>query len=114
MQVKRFVADDMRTAMRLVKAEIGSDAVILSNRVVDDKIEILAARDYDESLINKALDQTLIESKPNSAAAYYERAAAEREHQKSELNTADTPDTINHISEINEQQIPAQQVSSVE
>ena len=114
MQVKRFVADDMRTAMRLVKAEIGSDAVILSNRVVDEKIEILAARDYDESLINKALDQTLIESKPNSAAAYYERAAAEREQQKSELSPDDTPDTINHVSEINEQQTPAQQVSSVE
>ncbi|RDH81155.1 MAG: flagellar biosynthesis protein FlhF [endosymbiont of Galathealinum brachiosum] len=114
MQVKRFVADDMRTAMRLVKAEIGSDAVILSNRVVDGKIEILAARDYDESLINKALDQTLIESKPNSAAAYYERAAAEREIQQSELNSVDAPDTINHISELAEQQAPAQQVAPVE
>lgn len=114
MQVKRFVADDMRTAMRLVKAEIGSDAVILSNRVVDGKIEILAARDYDESLINKALDQTLIESKPNSAAAYYERAAAEREIQQSELNAVETPDTINHISEMDEQQAPAQQVTAVE
>ena len=82
MQVKRFVADDMRTAMRLVKEEIGSDAVILSNRVVDGKVEILAARDYDESLINQALDKTLVESKPNSAAAYYERAAAERDLQK--------------------------------
>ena len=53
MQVKRFVADDMRTAMRLVKEEIGAEAVILSNRVVDGKVEILAARDYDESLIKK-------------------------------------------------------------
>ena len=78
MQVKRFVADDMRSVMRIVKEEMGADAVILSNRVVDGKVEILAARDYDESLINKALDQTLVESKPNSAAAYYERAAAER------------------------------------
>lgn len=78
MQVKRFVADDMRTVMRIVKEEMGADAVILSNRVVDGKVEILAARDYDESLINKALDQTLVESKPDSAAAYYERAAAER------------------------------------
>lgn len=78
MQVKRFVADDMRTVMRIVKDEMGADAVILSNRVVDGKVEILAARDYDESLINKALDQTLVESKPDSAAAYYERAAAER------------------------------------
>jgi len=81
MQVKRFVADDMRTAMRLVKEEIGSDAVILSNRVVNGKVEILAARDYDESLINKALDKTLVESKPDSAAAYYERVAAERDLQ---------------------------------
>ena len=84
MQVKRFVAEDMRTAMRLVKEEIGSDAVILSNRVVDGKVEILAARDYDESLINQALDKTLVESKPNSAAAYYERAAAERDLQKTD------------------------------
>ncbi len=90
MQVKRFVADDMRTVMRIVKEEMGADAVILSNRVVDGKVEILAARDYDESLINKALDQTLVESKPNSAAAYYERAAAERalQQQTADRNTA--------------------------
>lgn len=90
MQVKRFVADDMRTVMRIVKEEMGADAVILSNRVVDGKVEILAARDYDESLINKALDQTLVESKPDSAAAYYERAAAERamQQQAAARNTA--------------------------
>ena len=82
MQVKRFVADDMRTAMRIVKEEIGSDAVILSNRVVDGQVEILAARDYDETLINNALNQSLVSSKPDSAAAYYERAAAERELSK--------------------------------
>lgn len=78
MQVKRFVAEDMRSAMRLVKEELGADAVILSNRVLDGNVEILAARDYDENLINQALDQSLIDSKPDSAAAYYERAAAER------------------------------------
>jgi len=79
MQVKRFVANDMRTVMRLVKEEIGADAVILSNRVVDGKVEILAARDFDEALINQALDKSLLDTKPTSAAAYYERAAAERE-----------------------------------
>lgn len=79
MQVKRFVAEDMRTAMRGVKEELGADAVILSNRVVEGQVEILAARDYDENLINSALNQSLIESKGDSAAAYYERAAAERE-----------------------------------
>ncbi len=79
MQVKRFVANDMRSVMRLVKEEIGADAVILSNRVVNGKVEILAARDFDETLINQALDKSLLEAKPDSAAAYYERAAAERE-----------------------------------
>ena len=82
MQVKRFVADDMRSVMRLVKEEIGADAVILSNRVVDGKVEILAARDYDEGLINKALNKTLVENEVNGAAAYYERAAAQRDLQK--------------------------------
>ncbi len=79
MQVKRFVAEDMRTAMRGVKEELGADAVILSNRVVDGQVEILAARDYDENLINNALNHSLLETRPNSAGAYYERAAAERE-----------------------------------
>jgi len=97
MQVKRFVADDMRSVMRIVKEEMGAEAVILSNRVVDGKIEILAARDYDEALINTALDKSLVESKPNSAAAYYERAGAERElrlqqfaSEKNELEATDT------------------------
>ncbi len=97
MQVKRFVAEDMRTAMRLVKEEIGADAVILSNRVVDGKVEILAARDFDESLINQALDQTLVESKPDGAAAYYERAAAQRELENTVFNTNDKV-SVDHLN----------------
>jgi len=113
MQVKRFVADDMRTAMRLVKEEIGSDAVILSNRVVNGKVEILAARDYDESLINKALDKTLVESKPDSAAAYYERAAAERALQNSMSESGDNEDALkNEAGDITEMQA-ADDISSV-
>lgn len=102
MQVKRFVADDMRTAMRLVKEEIGADAVILSNRVVDGKVEILAARDYDESLINQALDKTLVENKPDGAAAYYERAAAQRELQRAESGFNDEPLTDDQKKSDNE------------
>jgi len=110
MQVKRFVADDMRTAMRLVKEEIGAEAVILSNRVVDGKVEILAARDYDESLINKALDKTLVESKPDGAAAYYERAAAERELHKADSGFENKTDFGNN-SQINNSQINNSQKS---
>jgi len=76
MRVKRFTASNIRTAMAQIKEELGADAVILSNRKIDGQIEILAALDYDEHLINEALDHSLIRSRPNSAAAHYEAAAA--------------------------------------
>ena len=53
MKIKRFVAEDMRTALRKVSETLGPDAVILSNNRIDEGIEIVAAIDYDESLINE-------------------------------------------------------------
>ncbi len=53
MKIKRFVADDMRNALRKVSETLGPDAVILSNNRIDEGIEIVAAIDYDESLINE-------------------------------------------------------------
>lgn len=53
MKIKRFVADDMRSALRKVSETLGPDAVILSNNRLDEGIEIVAAIDYDESLINE-------------------------------------------------------------
>ena len=55
MKIKRFVAPDMRTAIRLVREEQGANAVILSNRRVGDEIEVVAATDYDESLVQQAV-----------------------------------------------------------
>lgn len=43
MQVKRFVAADMRRALELVRHELGSDAVILSNHRTDKGVEVLAS-----------------------------------------------------------------------
>ncbi|MDF4002537.1 flagellar biosynthesis protein FlhF [Luteibacter sp. PPL552] len=54
MKIKRFVAPDMRQAMRQVRDEQGPDAVILSTRRLDDGIEIIAALDYDEALVREA------------------------------------------------------------
>lgn len=54
MKVKRFFAPDMRQAIKMVRDEQGPDAVILSNRQVDGGIEIVAALDYDESLLESA------------------------------------------------------------
>lgn len=50
MSVKKFVAPDMRQALKLVRDQMGPDAVILSNRKVASGVEITAAMDYDDVL----------------------------------------------------------------
>ncbi len=64
MKIKRFVADDMRSALRKVTEILGPDAVILSNNRIDEGVEIVAAIDYDESLINEPKTTPVIK-KPN-------------------------------------------------
>ena len=56
MKIKRFVAPDMRTAFAMVRQEHGPDAVILSNRVTEDGVEIVAASNYDEALVKHTLE----------------------------------------------------------
>lgn len=51
MQLKRFVAADTRSAMQQIKTAFGPDAVILSSHRVDGGVEIVAAIDFDESVI---------------------------------------------------------------
>ena len=66
MKVKRFFAPDMRQAIRLVREAQGPDAVILSNRKVDGGIEIIAAIDYDESLLDTSVSASAVQSTPES------------------------------------------------
>ena len=56
MKIKRFVAKDIRLTMRMVKEELGADAVIMSNRSVDEGVEIIAAKDFDEKVFHKQLN----------------------------------------------------------
>jgi flagellar biosynthesis protein FlhF len=56
MKIKRFFAADMRQAIKMVRDELGSDAVILSNKNVDGGVEIVAARDYDEQQIQSRME----------------------------------------------------------
>ncbi len=48
MKVKRFFAPDMSSAMRLVRDEVGPDAVILSNSSVAGGVEVVVALEYSE------------------------------------------------------------------
>ena len=54
MKIKRYTASSMRLALAQVRAEQGEEAVILSSRRTPDGVEVVAAVDYDETLIPRA------------------------------------------------------------
>jgi flagellar biosynthesis protein FlhF len=58
MKIKKFVAPDIRRAIRMVREEQGPDAVILSNRRVEGGVEIVSAVDYDEALFHATKSRT--------------------------------------------------------
>lgn len=51
MDIKRFVARDMREALREIRATLGADAVMLSSRKTAEGVEVIAAMDYDDRLL---------------------------------------------------------------
>jgi flagellar biosynthesis protein FlhF len=104
MKVKRFVAEDMRTALGIVKEELGADAVILSNRKVNGKVEILAAMDYDEGMMNDAIGEVKNKQNPDSAAAYFEKQAAER-YPEDQV-------TLSHVAQV-QPEVPAQKEQQI-
>ncbi|MBL0710120.1 MAG: flagellar biosynthesis protein FlhF [Colwellia sp.] len=50
MKIRRFVAKDMRSALTLIKEELGVDAVIMSNKKIPEGVELMAAVDYNQSV----------------------------------------------------------------
>ncbi len=50
MKLKRFVAADMRQALAKIKEELGADAVIMSNKRVENGVEIIAGIEGDSSV----------------------------------------------------------------
>lgn len=54
MKLKRFVAADTKSAMQQIKATFGPDAVILSSSRVEDGVEVVAAIDFDESVLTSS------------------------------------------------------------
>ncbi|MCB1843264.1 MAG: flagellar biosynthesis protein FlhF [Halioglobus sp.] len=49
MKIKRYLEKDSRSALARVRAELGPEAVILSNKNVGGQVELVAAIDLDES-----------------------------------------------------------------
>lgn len=71
MKIRRFVAPDMRSALQLVREAQGPDAVILSNRRTAEGVEIVAASNYDEAFVQRAIAEA-----PRETRATPERVAA--------------------------------------
>jgi flagellar biosynthesis protein FlhF len=47
MKIRRYLAKDMRSALKQVRDEQGPDAVIVSTRRIGDSVEVVAAMDFD-------------------------------------------------------------------
>jgi len=56
-RVERFQEDDMRQAMAKVRSVLGTDAVLISSKNVDDKVEVIAASDYEPENLAAALEK---------------------------------------------------------
>ncbi|MCW8397757.1 flagellar biosynthesis protein FlhF [Legionella sp. PATHC038] len=52
MKLKRFVAADTRSAMKQIKETLGADAVILSSHHIEGGVEVVAAIDFDETILS--------------------------------------------------------------
>ncbi len=54
MNIRRFVATDMREALHAIRTDLGADAVMLSSRKLPEGVEVIAAIDYDDSLLSRS------------------------------------------------------------
>ncbi len=90
MKIKRFVAKDIRLAMRMVKEELGADAVIMSNRSVDEGVEIVAAKDFDEQSFHNQLD-TQVKSAKKPVSAKKKNELADFEAEKNKVHLISSP-----------------------
>lgn len=94
MNIKRYFAPDMRRAINLVRTEHGPDAVILSSDSVEGGVEIVAAVDYDPSLMThmqgrgdsaEATSAAVSPSKPAAVAPQQAEPALATQSGESEL-----------------------------
>lgn len=74
MKIKRFVAPDMRQAIRLVREALGPDAVILSNKSVEGGVELMAAVDLAQADFSETSETYTTATNSQHAAAKADEA----------------------------------------
>ena len=76
MKIRRYVARDMRSALAQIKEELGTEAVILSNKKIPEGVELMAAVDYNEAVPAAKIPpegESIEQSSENATAAIMER-----------------------------------------
>jgi flagellar biosynthesis protein FlhF len=112
MKIRRFYGKDMREALKQVKAELGGDAVIMSNKKVANGVELVAAYDnepvakekIDVPLTQRAeypngkkvptLSEIIGDSGPDSLKALLEKQVANASGNKQQLKIEPRIDAI--------------------
>src|SRR5690348_3871668 len=91
MKIRRYIAKDMRNALRQVRECQGEDAVILSSRRTPEGVEVVAAIDFDaEAAANGAVEATAAAAEPrNDFSQFMQRA---QQHMESRVDSrTDSP-----------------------
>ncbi|MFC1748967.1 flagellar biosynthesis protein FlhF [Pseudomonadota bacterium] len=99
MKIKRFFAPDARQAMRMVREELGEDAVILSNKRVNGGVEIISAIDYDENVLAQEAESHQPQVRPQ---AYSQTPPSAPSH--AQLHTS-APQTSQHNSGVSYEEL---------
>ncbi|WP_299978148.1 flagellar biosynthesis protein FlhF [uncultured Pseudoteredinibacter sp.] len=98
MQVKRFVAADMRRALELVRHELGPDAVILSNHRNEKGVEVMASLELPQKPA-----ATPTKHLQDSPAANYDLPMASDQAWQQQMNAQQLAQEMTGASMMNEQ-----------
>ncbi|CDZ78565.1 Flagella-associated GTP-binding protein [Legionella massiliensis] len=85
MKLRRFIAPDTRTAMQQIKAAFGPDAVILSSSKVEGGVEIVAAIDFDETVL--AANTAIASAEPPTQVSQQPMNASPLDDMRQEIQT---------------------------
>jgi flagellar biosynthesis protein FlhF len=75
MNIRRYVANDMREALSAIRTDLGPDAVMLSSRKLPNGVEVIAAVDYDDSLLAGKTADTNADAASATQLDAYEQVA---------------------------------------
>ena len=105
MKIKRFFSNDMRNVIRKVREELGPDAVILSNNRVNGGVEIIAAVDYDASLLESQTEKDAATEYVSSEPAATPRAATQQQVERALASDRTEAARANNISSSSRQPV---------